>query len=159
MALPRIRSIVFQSSVYCSFYCTVLWSTSWHLWKKGLIKHLCMTLSISNRNTFPAEKCLPRILLLRAPTSQGVPRQYTVQTVMSYIISPFSSDTEASQCNFFFQMKILSKHFSCLTLCTTSHETEPIACHIQQCYLLRQHRMFQDSWPCLYRPHFFSISF
>lgn len=55
----------------------------------------------------------------------------------------------------FFQMKILSKHFSCLTLCTTTHETEPIAYHIQQCYLLRQHRMFQDSWPCLCRPHFF----
>lgn len=78
-----------------------------------------MTHSMSNRNTFTAEKCLPRILLLRPPTGQGAFRQHTAQTVMS----PFSSDMEPSQCRlFFFLMIILSIHLNRQFFYTRSHE-------------------------------------
>lgn len=130
----HIRSLgSWSSACFIVLFCGLLHDTR----KRVLIKCLRVTHSISNRNTLPTEKCLPRILLLRAPTGQGVPRQYTEPTVMSYIIAPRFIDMQVSQCRLF-QMEILSKHFRCVTLCTMSQETEPIACHTQQLYILGQ---------------------
>lgn len=67
------------------------------LLRKVLTTCLCTEHSVFKRNPFPEEKCPARILLQRAPTGKEVFRQYTVWSIMNYIMSSFSENKKASQ--------------------------------------------------------------